>query len=76
MLIYKPVSSKNKKLPVVVCLHETGGTKDMPVMKELLYRFSRLGFMAVSIDGRYFGVQKSLMKRQYLPTKLRMQLTD
>jgi dienelactone hydrolase len=55
MLIYKPVSGKSKKLPVVICLHGTGGTKDMPVMKELLYSFSKLGFMAVSIDGRYAG---------------------
>jgi dienelactone hydrolase len=53
MLIYKPVGSGVKKLPVVICLHGTGGS--MEGMKNLLYRFSKSGFMAVAIDGRYHG---------------------
>jgi dienelactone hydrolase len=53
VLIYKPVSGDTKKLPVVICLHGTGGSTDG--MKNLLYRFSRSGFMAVAIDGRYHG---------------------
>lgn len=53
VLIYKPVSSQIKKLPVVICLHGTGGSMDG--MKNLLYRFSKSGFMAVAIDGRYHG---------------------
>ncbi len=55
MLIYKPVSTGNKKLPVVICLHGTGGSKDDAGMKDLLHRFSKSGFMAVAIDGRYHG---------------------
>ena len=53
VLIYKPVSAGTKRLPVVICLHGTGGNKDG--MREYLYRFSKSGFMAVSIDGRYYG---------------------
>lgn len=53
VLIYKPVSVQTKKMPVVICLHGTGGSKEG--MKELLYRFSKSGFIAVSIDGRYHG---------------------
>ena len=55
LLIYKPISNKKEKLPVVICLHGTNGNKDMAVIKNLLYRFSKSGFMAVAIDGRYFG---------------------
>ncbi|MEP6747443.1 MAG: acetylxylan esterase [Bacteroidota bacterium] len=55
LLIYKPVGSNNKKLPVVICLHGTGGSKDNAEMKNLLYRFSKEGFMAVAIDGRFHG---------------------
>jgi dienelactone hydrolase len=53
VLIYRPVSAKTRKLPVIICLHGTGGSKDG--MKDYLNRFSKLGFMAVSIDGRYHG---------------------
>jgi len=53
VLIYKPVSGVLKKMPVVICLHGTGGSKDG--MKDILYRFSKSGFIAVSIDGRYHG---------------------
>ncbi len=53
VLIYKPVKGDLKKWPVVICLHGTGGSKEG--MKDLLYRFTKAGFMAVSIDGRYHG---------------------
>lgn len=55
VLIYRPVAKRSKKLPVVICLHGTGGSKDDAGIKELLHRFSKLGFMAVAIDGRYHG---------------------
>jgi len=55
LLIYKPVSKETKKIPVVICLHGTGGSKDDANIKSLLYRFSKLGFMAVAIDARYHG---------------------
>jgi dienelactone hydrolase len=55
LLIYKPVSNQIKKLPVVICLHGTGGSKDNNDIKSLLYRFSKLGFIAVAIDARYHG---------------------
>jgi dienelactone hydrolase len=55
VLIYKPISGKIKKWPVVICLHGTGGSKDDAGIKDLLYRFSKAGFMAVAIDGRYHG---------------------
>ena len=53
MLIYKPVTAATKRLPVVICLHGTGGSKEG--MKEMLSRFSKSGFIAVAIDGRYHG---------------------
>ena len=53
VLIYKQVSVATKKLPVVICLHGTNGSKDG--MTDYLYRFSKSGFLAVSIDGRYHG---------------------
>jgi len=55
VLIYKPLTGISKKLPVVICLHGTGGSKDDEGIKALLYRFSKAGFMAVSIDGRFHG---------------------
>lgn len=59
LLIYKPVGAGNKKLPVVICLHGTGGSKDVAQIKELLMRFSKLGFMAVAIDARYHGERRN-----------------
>jgi dienelactone hydrolase len=59
MLIYKPVGRENKKLPVVICLHGTGGSKDAAAITELLMRFSKLGFMAVAIDARYHGERRN-----------------
>ena len=55
MLIYKPVVKGTGKLPVVICLHGTGGSKEGNEIKNLLNRFCKLGFMAVAIDGRYHG---------------------
>lgn len=59
ILIYKPVSKLKSKLPVVICLHGTGGSKDAASITNLLYRFSTLGFIAVGIDARYHGERKS-----------------
>ncbi len=55
VLIYKPVQPRLKSYPVVICLHGTGGNKEEKTIRNLLYRFSRLGFMGVSIDARYHG---------------------
>ena len=55
VLIYKPVAKGTQKLPVVICLHGTGGSKDDAGIKNLLNQFCKLGFMAVAIDGRYHG---------------------
>ncbi|TKT90731.1 alpha/beta hydrolase family protein [Dyadobacter frigoris] len=54
-LINKPVFSKLKKLPVIIVLHGTGGSKDDKDIKDLLYHFSKLGFMAIAIDARFHG---------------------
>ncbi len=45
------------KLPVVICLHGTGGTKEgqMGFMRELAKR----GIAGVAIDGRYHGARKT-----------------
>ncbi len=58
LVIYKPVLSGMKRLPVVICLHGTGGSKDNDEMKDLLNRFSKLGFIAVAIDGRHHGERR------------------
>jgi dienelactone hydrolase len=55
VLIYKPVTGNNKKLPAVICLHGTGGSKDDATIKQLMYQFTQLGFMAIAIDARYHG---------------------
>jgi dienelactone hydrolase len=54
-VIYKPVDAGNKKLPVVICLHGTGGNKDEGAIKDILYRLTKMGFMGVAIDARYHG---------------------
>jgi len=54
VLVYKPLNARGR-LPVVICLHGTGGSKDDAGMKDLLVRFTRAGFMAVAIDGRFHG---------------------
>jgi dienelactone hydrolase len=55
VLVYKPIVKTKNKLPVVICLHGTGGSKDDANIKSLLYEFTKLGFMAVAIDARYHG---------------------
>ncbi len=55
VLIYRPPHSEGRPLPVVICLHGTGGNKDQPEITGLLYRLSKIGFMAVAIDGRFHG---------------------
>src|SRR5882757_3348541 len=54
-VIYKPVDAGKKKLPMVICLHGTGGNKDEGAMKDILYRLTKMGFMGVAIDARYHG---------------------
>jgi dienelactone hydrolase len=51
-LLYRP-AGKAAKLPVVIVLHGTGGSKQgqVPLLRQLAAR----GFMAIAIDGRYHG---------------------
>ena len=53
LLIYKPLTGEAKPLPVVICLHGTGGNKEQ--LKDFLYRLTKKGIMAVAIDARYHG---------------------
>lgn len=62
-LIYKPISSGLAKLPVVICLHGTGGTKDSEVIKNLLMRFVKEGFIGIAIDARYHGERNKSIPR-------------
>lgn len=55
VLIYKPVDTRLKSFPVVICLHGTGGSKDDKDIRNLLYRLSKNGIMGVAIDARYHG---------------------
>ena len=55
LLIYKPIEAETKKLPVIICLHGTGGGKDNQDIKNMLFYFSKLGFIAVAIDARFHG---------------------
>jgi len=50
------------KHPVVIVLHGTGGTKEgqLPVLKQLAAK----GFLAVAIDGRYYGDREKAVKGQ------------
>ncbi len=54
ILIYKPIT-KNKRFPTVIFLHGTGGSKDNNEIKQMLYRFTKLGIMGVAIDARFHG---------------------
>jgi len=51
-IMVKPKSAKGR-LPVVVALHGTGGTKEgqLPLLKQLADQ----GLLAIAIDGRYHG---------------------
>jgi dienelactone hydrolase len=55
VLIYKPVNTRSKSFPVVICLHGTGGSKDEESIKNLLYKLTKIGIMGVAIDARYHG---------------------
>ena len=55
LLLYKPTETTARKLPVIICLHGTGGSKDNQDIKNILFHFSKLGFMAVAIDARFHG---------------------
>jgi dienelactone hydrolase len=55
VLIYKPAPSNLQTFPVVICLHGTGGSKDEETIRNLLYRFSKIGIMGIAIDARYHG---------------------
>lgn len=61
-LILKPISAGTKKLPVVICLHGTSGNKEG--MQGLLKRFVKAGFIAVAIDGRYYGDREKAVAGQ------------
>ena len=54
LLIYKPLTSK-MAYPVIICLYGTGGSMASLELKQMLFHFSKLGFMAVSIDARFHG---------------------
>lgn len=51
-LLVRPSSVKTR-LPVVIALHGTGGTKEG--QRPLLRQLADQGFLAVAIDGRYHG---------------------
>ncbi len=53
LLIYRPLSIAIKKMPVVICLHGTGGNKEG--MNDIMNRLTKAGFIAVAIDGRFHG---------------------
>lgn len=53
-LIFKP-SKGSIKRPAVIALHGTGGNKAGAEIVALCEKFVRLGFICVSIDGRYHG---------------------
>ena len=51
-LLVKRADSQGRR-PVVIALHETGGSKEG--LSRLLIEVAELGFLAVAIDGRYHG---------------------
>ena len=65
-LIYKQKVKSTEKRPVVICLHGTGGTKEG--MKNILAKFSSLGFIAIAIDARFHGERRENVvgKTQYI----------
>ncbi len=54
VLIVRPKPT-GKRMPVVIALHGTGGTKEG--MKSWLIELARRGIIGVSIDGRYHGAR-------------------
>jgi dienelactone hydrolase len=55
-ILMKPANSKGR-LPVVIALHGTGGSKAN--MLSICRKLAEVGFIAVAIDGRYHGERKS-----------------
>eukprot|EP01025_Chloroclados_australasicus_P018303 TRINITY_DN19522_c0_g2_i1.p1 TRINITY_DN19522_c0_g2~~TRINITY_DN19522_c0_g2_i1.p1 ORF type:complete len:346 (-),score=51.76 TRINITY_DN19522_c0_g2_i1:363-1400(-) len=51
--IIKPVQDQTSKLPAVVFLHATGGTKDQ--MLDRMIKYAHKGFFTAAIDCRYHG---------------------
>jgi len=51
-ILLKP-TGRETRLPVVIALHGTGGSKQS--MLPLMHRLAARGFLAVAIDGRYHG---------------------
>ena len=52
IVLYKAEKATGR-LPVVIVLHGTGGTKEL--MEPYLVAFAGMGFLAVAIDARYHG---------------------
>jgi dienelactone hydrolase len=55
VLMYKPVGLEAGPCPAVICLHGTGGDKEDPYIERMLYAYTKMGFIGVSIDARYHG---------------------
>jgi dienelactone hydrolase len=55
-ILMEPANVKGK-LPVVIALHGTGGSKNN--MLSLCRKLAEAGFIAVAIDGRYHGERKT-----------------
>ncbi len=53
VLIVRPAKPAKKKLPAVVSLHGTGGTKES--QKSMLTQLATKGIIGVAIDARYHG---------------------
>jgi dienelactone hydrolase len=53
-LIYKPATGQ-KKYPVVIFSHGTGGRKDSKEITDVLAGLVKLGIMGVAIDARFHG---------------------
>jgi dienelactone hydrolase len=54
-ILVKPLNAQGR-LPVVIALHGTGGTKEG--MMALCRKLAERGFIAVAIDGRYHGERR------------------
>jgi dienelactone hydrolase len=54
VVIYRPEKTP-KKLPTVLVLHGTGGSKDNETIRAWMTHLAKRGFIAVAIDARYHG---------------------
>jgi dienelactone hydrolase len=50
----KPAGATGK-LPVLICLHETGADRNSPNVVSIVTTMTGRGFLTVAISGRYFG---------------------